>query len=333
MHINESYISTRDRGIPKNLYACPFQILRVASFKYQMLATIARSNLLDPVDTLSTHGITSADPVDAFWNFFMQGMGEQHSQAVQEITRSMKDEWGVITVGCLRNPELWLHEVEALVKTAGGKGGWVKSIQRLLNFKYRELSPSLPESAGLVNEGTEDRVKEEKYKRKHKLGAYLRVQGLLGSCVVPQEQIAAAIVETADPKSTRLTYNDSKRVAEVVFLYIIVKYRSVGGCKELFEHLDRQLSDMGVAPHKGKWHQVLRRRFQSGRRSSAAVRCALSAPTCAPRLCSQRVVVCWAGRLQEPQDQPCRRGCRQGAHRRRPLSAGRRSCHTYRARL
>ena len=106
----------------------------------------------------------------------------------------------------------------------------------------------------------------------HKLGEYLTATGQLEACTLNAADVAAAIKETLEPNKTRLTWKDSKDVAQVVFLFVVLWYKAPGGCHILFDHLAGQLQDMGLAPHRGTWVSVLRTRFMSGRRSSAKVK-------------------------------------------------------------
>ena len=242
-----------------------------------MAMTIAptRAALADPGNPLSAHGLVESDPADLFWEFFAGRMKEEYRPAIAAIGEELKDEWGCVTVGLLRNPSLPLHNVETIFTENGGKKGWVTSIQHLLNFKYRPLSGSAPESAHVLTEMASDnvpRAKKARFAREHKLGVYLQSIGQLAGCVIPKEEIEAAIIETAEPRKTRLTFNDSKRVNSAAYKYVAKEYKSVGGCKVLFEHLEKQLRDvMGLAPHRGTWFHTLTNRFESGRRTDASV--------------------------------------------------------------
>jgi hypothetical protein len=235
----------------------------------------ARTVLADPGNPLSAHGLVASDPAEKFWDFFAARMKAQYRKAIADIGEALADDWGCVTVGLLCNPDLYLGDVEEIFTDNGGKKGWVTSIQALLNFKYRTLSSSAPESASVLTEQASvnaPRAKKERFDRAHKLGAYLKSMGQMAGCVVPKADIEAAIIETAEPRKTRLTFNDSKRTAGVVYHYVAKEYKSVGGCKDLFEHLEKQLRDvMGLAPHRGTWFTVLQNRFESGRRTDAAV--------------------------------------------------------------
>jgi hypothetical protein len=207
-------------------------------------------------------------------------MGDKHRATITGISTEMKDEWGVITVGCLRNPEVYEHDVAALVTKMGGKKGWVKSLGHLLGHKFRQLG-SVPESAnGIMTALSASSAslaivhsqKTERFGTEHKLGPYLKSIGALQKCTVPANLIEAAIEETVDPQSSRLSFGDSKSVAEVCWKWILKTYKHPGGDKILFVHLEHCLNELGIAPHRGSWRKVLTYRWRNARRMSASVR-------------------------------------------------------------
>ena len=202
-------------------------------------------------------GVQPHDPIDKFWKIFGQQMASAVPDApavAQAICDKIKELHAAITVGCMT--DLYLHEMEECCVAGGGLARWAKSVQRLLGTKFRQVDtfistsseppPLLTYANDLIarvadaSASTAPAKNAPRFPSNCKIGEWLQERGLLEGCVVPKSSLLAAVIETKNRTTDTLTYNDTKAVMNVFFVFIATKYGNVGSCKTLFLHLVTQ---------------------------------------------------------------------------------------------
>ena len=210
-----------------------------------MLALSTLTNPI-PMSELERIGVNFSDPIDVFWRVFGERMKVSLPEAAEcapKISREVA-QYGVITVGGMSDLEL--HEMEECIFAGGGSKKWAKQVQRLLGTQFKDTDPIVasttarpPASAALAEPKTQQphiaRFPDED------LGDILNQNGTLHMCVVPKEELLAAVKETKDYTHTVLSPKDTNAVMDVCWNYIFKQYGNIRNSKILFEHLIPQL--------------------------------------------------------------------------------------------
>ena len=86
---------------------------------------------------MAKFNVSRDDPLDDLYTLFAEQMGGSHQNTCKNIAAELKEEHGAITIGCME--EVWYHEVEKITLEKGGKAGWLRSLQHLIGFKFKNI--------------------------------------------------------------------------------------------------------------------------------------------------------------------------------------------------
>ena len=241
----------------------------------------------------------------SFWNEVVgKQMGFQ-AEATR-IHESLASEFGLITVGCLKQPWVTLTMIETAVVKATqsethpeGRRGWMRSIQHLLQHQFSTMAPGAPVSAALAISGSltcGTRLPLYAPKDGLKLGEKLKLEGTLDEIRLPGV-LDTMEYETENPFVADLSANDTKEISKHVFLQRALADNYVSGDKEVEKKYAKLLKAkyLGKPAFSGDWKKILKGRAAMGRRTSASVR--HPAPLClysctAPPCCTTLTVFC-----------------------------------------
>ena len=241
----------------------------------------------------------------SFWNEVVgKQMGFQ-AEATR-IHESLASEFGLITVGCLKQPWVTLTMIETAVVKATqsethpeGRRGWMRSIQHLLQHQFSTMAPGAPVSAALALSGSltcGPRLPLYAPKDGLKLGEKLKLEGTLDEIRLPGV-LDTMEYETENPFVADLSANDTKEISKHVFLQRALADNYVSGDKEVEKKYAKLLKAkyLGKPAFSGDWKKILKGRAAMGRRTSASVR--HPAPLClysctAPPCCTTLTVFC-----------------------------------------
>ena len=197
------------------------------------------------------------------------------SKILLETGQFIKEEYCCVTVGCMA--ELYYSDVEEPLVRFGGKPGWMRSVQHLLGFEFKQLgggsSKSIPLSASLVGSNQGGPRQSQVVSESKALGQRLRQTGELDRIAFPIAGVRANITRTDDPSAERLNYRDSIDVNEYLCLYYWKELNDVSSSTFLFDYIEKQMIQAKIPwPNKGRWSKTLANRWIGGRASSALVR-------------------------------------------------------------
>ena len=178
-------------------------------------------------------------------------------------------------MGSMRNPDLTAHDFEKLIVKHGGKKGWLRSIEHLLEFTFRRAATSAPQSAALVETMQSGPMREKPTGFVgYKVGAHLKRRNELGRLQPPRHVMTRGVEETNDWKNNPLSYNDHKAVCNDMFWWVVLNFKSVKKCILMFRELGKHLNTEFPKTSQKVWMTKL----HDGLRTSAKVIAAL-APT------------------------------------------------------
>ena len=182
-------------------------------------------------------------------------------------------------MGSMRNPDLTAHDFEKLIVKHGGKKGWLRSIEHLLEFTFRRAATSAPQSAALVETMQSGPMREKPTGFVgYKVGAHLKRRNELGRLQPPRHVMTRGVEETNDWKNNPLSYNDHKAVCNDMFWWVVLNFKSVKKCILMFRELGKHLNTEFPKTSQKVWMTKLHNRWKNGLRTSAKVIAAL-APT------------------------------------------------------
>ena len=228
---------------------------------------------------LQALGVQLSDPVDKFWDVFGGRLKEHNRSTCKAIAEDLQEEFACISVGSMRNPDLTAHDFEKLIVKHGGKKGWLRSIEHLLDFTFRRAATSAPESAALVETKQSGPMREKPTGFVgYKVGAHLKRHNELGRLQPPRHVMTRGVEETNDWKNNPLSYNDHKAVCNDIFWWVVLNFKSVKKCILMFRELGKHLNTEFPKTSQKIWMTKLHNRWKNGLRTSAKVIAAL-APT------------------------------------------------------
>ena len=238
-------------------------------------------------------GLQKSDPVHRLFDVLAEKL-PQHKDVFEEIADSLEEEHLCVTIDSLGG--LYWHDVEAAVLAAGGKAGWVKSIQRLAGVTFPVLGKDVPESAALglpsavpaQTHATICAAGRASIAAGEQLGARLEREGTLSNLIPPWGRLDAVIVECPDFTKEQLSYQDKKAVNAELWKWLFEQYGFTGTCSLLIKQLAGQLSKrytVGGAP----WKRSLKYRAKNPRRAS----CVRARPPLATRPCVPLFATRW----------------------------------------
>ena len=221
---------------------------------------------------LAQLGLRLSDPVGALWDKFSERIvNPELKRACRQIALHMTDELLWVSIENLRAPDLSFDEVSEIITQCGGKDSWVRSIQHLLNHKFRAEHSNIPASAALALPSQPSHMRPPKFDIGHEevFSAQLHRKGELLLTKIPVSALLSCIKETTDPQENELTYNDSKRIMRKMYEWLAAQGHVEGdleGSKQWAEQLYR----IFPYPHgKTGWVRKLELRKSNGRRDSA----------------------------------------------------------------
>jgi hypothetical protein len=217
-------------------------------------------------------GLRVSDPISKFLDKFGETLSEERREACRKIAELLEDECGRVTIGAFA--DLWLHDVQRIVKQGGGGQRWAHSFEHFLGAQFKRPSRfGAPDSARLVESSSSEstgRSSTQPRFPKEKLGQYLKRTGQLDACVIPRHILEDAVQDT--PPGRPLVKMDKCRVCREVSLWLIKEYKFVGGCTILFKHLEKQLHRVYPRYWGKRWSRSLELLNQNVRRPNAEVR-------------------------------------------------------------
>ena len=214
----------------------------------------------------------------SFWN---EVVGKQMGFLTEatRIHESLASEYGLITVGCLKQPWVTLAMIETAVVKATqsethpeGRRGWMRSIQHLLQHQFATMAPGAPVSAALALSAGGVRLPSYAPKDNIKLGDKLKLEGTLDAIQLPSV-LDTMEYETENPFVADLSANDTKEISKHVFLQRALADNYVSGDLEVEKKYAKLLKAkyLGKPAFSGDWKKILKGRAAMGRRSSASV--------------------------------------------------------------
>ena len=258
--------------------------------------------LPDTHEEMLTIGLQKSDTVHRLFDVLAARL-PQHKDVFGEIANKLEEDHLCVTIDSLGG--LYWHDVENVVLEAGGKAGWVKSIQRLAGTTFMDLNKGAPASAALIpppsaapaqTHATICAAGRAAIAAGEQLGARLEREGTLSKLSPPWGRLDAVIVECQDFTQEPLSYQDKKAVNMELWKWIFEQYGYTGGCSILRKHLAMKLSSrykVGGAP----WIRSLKYRSKNPRRSSCVrarlqppLRACASTPTCPTTSCARKLV-------------------------------------------
>jgi hypothetical protein len=226
---------------------------------------MALSKPAGPCSELEAIGVYLSDPIEKFWSVIGDSMSEANRIYCQEIAAHLKDEFMMVTVGSMRNNALTRSDMETAIEDHGGKKGWLRTIEHYLAFSYGHKQGNIPDSAVLAQTGAAPGFQGIK------VGAYLKARKELGLLRPPHHVMWDAVVETADPTRTRLSYNDSKTLMTAIFQWVVTRFKSVRKCKYMFDTLSAYLHEEFPGTPKAVFAKKLFDRWKNGCAKKAKV--------------------------------------------------------------
>jgi hypothetical protein len=216
----------------------------------------------------------------SFWNEVV-GKEMGFMDEARQIHESLASEFGLITVGCLRQPWVTVAMIQNVVVKATqsethpeGRLGWMRSIQHLLQHQFTTMAPGAPVSAALVLSSAGGvRLPSYAPKDNIKLGEKLKLEGTMDAIQLPGV-LDTMEYETENPFVNDLSANDTKQISKHVFLQRALADNYVSGDKEVEKKYAKllKLKYLGKPAFSGDWKKILKGRAAMGRRSNASVR-------------------------------------------------------------
>jgi hypothetical protein len=240
----------------------------------------------------------------SFWNNVV-GSQMGFVNEAKRIHESLSSEYGLITVGCMRQPWVTLAMIQTAVVNATksethpeGRLGWMRSIQHLLQHQFTTIAPGAPVSAALVLSSRGARLPSHAPKDGLKLGDKLKLECKLDDLQLPSV-LDTMEYETANPFLADLSANDTKEISKHVFLQRALADNYVSGDLEVEKKYAKLLKAkfLGKPAFSGDWKKILKGRAAQGRRSNASVRLVLRSSSPAPPLHNTDFVVLLTGYL------------------------------------
>ena len=246
---------------------------------------------------LAAFGLDIDSRVGEFWRVFGEELDDaEATESCFNIARALKMEFGCITIGCMLG--MSYHSMHRLLSTSGWncRATWLPSIEKLLEHEFARLIPSsgfVPDSytseydnepsnngssGGSLLPLAPQRVnaqKTERFPAKHRLGDRLQRENKLHLLRLPFETYVDNIdFECDNPRTDKLTSNDTRAIASEGFKYLACKHDYVCGDKIVFKELGRQTQDEFPYPYKNKkWWKIYKNRAKNGRSTKGQTVC------------------------------------------------------------